>query len=71
MYVALTRAREKLVLSPACVEAISASALQKQGVPIRRTQGVLRTRCNCAEHDSIEGRLSVRIDRLPFLSRRR
>ena len=26
MYVALTRAREKLILSPACVEAISASA---------------------------------------------
>ena len=25
MYVALTRAREKLILSPACVEAISAS----------------------------------------------
>jgi superfamily I DNA/RNA helicase len=31
MYVALTRAREKLILSPACVEAISASAATKAG----------------------------------------
>jgi hypothetical protein len=31
MYVALTRAREKLILSPACVEAISASAAAKAG----------------------------------------
>jgi superfamily I DNA/RNA helicase len=31
MYVALTRAREKLILSPACAEAISASAATKAG----------------------------------------
>jgi superfamily I DNA/RNA helicase len=31
MYVGLTRAREKLILSPACVEAISASAATKAG----------------------------------------
>jgi len=31
MYVALTRAREKLILSPGCVEAISASAATKAG----------------------------------------
>ena len=31
MYVALTRAREKLILCPACVEAISASAAAKAG----------------------------------------
>jgi superfamily I DNA/RNA helicase len=35
MYVALTRAREKLILSPACVEAISASAVTKAG-PARK-----------------------------------
>ncbi|MDO8430920.1 MAG: 3'-5' exonuclease [Candidatus Binatus sp.] len=32
MYVALTRAREKLILSPACVKAISASAAMKAGL---------------------------------------
>jgi ATP-dependent exoDNAse (exonuclease V) beta subunit len=32
MYVALTRAREKLILSPACAEAISASAATKGGI---------------------------------------
>ena len=31
MYVALTRAREKLILSPSCVKAISASAAMKAG----------------------------------------
>jgi superfamily I DNA/RNA helicase len=31
MYVALTRAREKLILSPACVKAISPSAATKAG----------------------------------------
>ena len=31
MYVALTRARENLILSPACVETISASAATKAG----------------------------------------
>jgi hypothetical protein len=31
MYVPLTRAREKLILSPACAEAISASAATKAG----------------------------------------
>ena len=41
MYVALTRAREKLILSPACVRAISASAATKAGLgrklPVRRS----------------------------------
>ena len=32
MYVALTRAREKLILSPACVKVISASAAMKAGL---------------------------------------
>jgi len=44
MYVALTRAREKLILSPACVEAISASAATKAGsVPTKDSRGVKNT----------------------------
>ena len=41
MYVALTRAREKLILSPACVEAISASAATKAGRAGKRDCGRL------------------------------
>jgi hypothetical protein len=44
MYVALTRAREKLILSPACVEAISASAATKAGsAPTKDSRGVKNT----------------------------
>ena len=39
MYVALTRAREKLILSPACVEAISASAATKAGGARKDSRG--------------------------------
>jgi superfamily I DNA/RNA helicase len=60
MYVALTRAREKLILSPACVEAISASAATKAGsAPTKDSRGVKNT-VQLRRHDSIEGRLSVR-----------
>jgi ATP-dependent exoDNAse (exonuclease V) beta subunit len=72
VYVALTRAREKLVLSPKCVETISASAAAKAGsAHTQEDSRRLRTRCNCAGLDSIESHLSVRIDRLQFLSPRR
>jgi hypothetical protein len=44
MYVALTRAREKLILSPACVEAIAASAATKAGrVPTQDSRGAKST----------------------------
>jgi ATP-dependent exoDNAse (exonuclease V) beta subunit len=44
MYVALTRAREKLILSPACVEAISASADTKAGsAPTQDSRGAKNT----------------------------
>jgi ATP-dependent exoDNAse (exonuclease V) beta subunit len=36
MYVALTRARKKLLISPACEEIISASATAKAGRPRRQ-----------------------------------
>jgi superfamily I DNA/RNA helicase len=64
MFVALTRAREKLILSPACVEAIAASAATKAGRVPTQVHAVPRARGSHAGHDSIEGRLSVRIDRL-------
>jgi superfamily I DNA/RNA helicase len=44
MYVALTRAREKLILSPACVEAISASVATKAGrAPTQDSCGAKKT----------------------------
>jgi hypothetical protein len=44
MYVALTRAREKLLISPACVEAIAASAARKAGSdPTKDSRGVKNT----------------------------
>ena len=44
MYVALTRAREKLILSPACVEAIAASAATKAGrVPTQDSRAAKST----------------------------
>ena len=44
MYVALTRAREKLGLSPACVKAISASAVTKAGrAPAQDSRGAKNT----------------------------
>ena len=44
LYVALTRAREKLILSPACVEAISASADTNAGrVPTQDSRGAKNT----------------------------
>jgi ATP-dependent exoDNAse (exonuclease V) beta subunit len=44
MYVALTRAREKLVLSPACVETIAASAATKAWrVSIQDSRGAKST----------------------------
>jgi len=44
MYVALTRAQEKLLLSPACLEAIAASAATKAGcVPSQDSRGAKST----------------------------
>jgi hypothetical protein len=44
MYLALTRAREKLLISPACVEAISASTATQGGSALTGFPRVLRTR---------------------------